>query len=245
MDEISLSPYNYIKKVYLDGEKIIANGTYTNAEFRGWLLHCNSAIGKVFNLENPIKKNLRNLLKEIKYFDKEKFLNVYQIVSIIYNSLERIESVEFNGKVNSLVQNKNVFVIHGHDELNLLKLKDMLRDDFQLNPILMQLKPGLNRYLLEKFEQEASTCSFSIALFTKDDLIEDKTGSKYFQARPNVLFEFGWFLSKLGKDKLLMILQDGVKLHSDYDGVSRVQFSDDIANAFKPIQNELRGLGVI
>jgi len=202
MNETTLTPYGYIKKVYLDGEKIITRGTFTNAEFRSWLLYCNSALGKIYNIENPIKKNIRNLLKEIKSFDKEKFLIVFQIISQIYNTLERLESIEFDSKTNITIQNNNVFVIHGHDELNLLKLKDMLKDDFQLNPVLMQFKPGLSRYLLEKFEQEASSCSFAIALFTKDDTIIEKTGTKYYQARPNVLFEFGWFVSNLGKDRI-------------------------------------------
>ena len=35
-----------------------------------------------------------------------------------------------------------VFIVHGHDELNLLRLKEMLRDRWGLDPIVLAGEPG-------------------------------------------------------------------------------------------------------
>lgn len=240
------SPFEDLKNVFLKGKAIISKNLFSRKELTNWLMICNSTIGKLYPTETPFKKELRNLLRPpSEKFDKEVFLKVFNIISKIYRTLNDIQSYQIIENNSGVIQKKSVFIIHGHDQLNLLKLKNMVQDDFGLNPVVMQYAPGLNRYLLQKFEQEAEKCSFSIALFTKDDLVTNKNKESYYQARPNVIFEFGWLLSSLGKEKLLIVLENGVKLHSDYDGISRVQFSDDISYAFKLIQQELKGLGVI
>src|SRR4029077_13843138 len=37
---------------------------------------------------------------------------------------------------------KNVFVIHGRDEVNQLRLSKLLREDFKLSPVVLLDKPG-------------------------------------------------------------------------------------------------------
>lgn len=61
---------------------------------------------------------------------------------------------------------KNIFIIHGHNEVALLQLEKMLKEDFNLNPIILKDKPNNGLTIIEKFEQYAQTCSYSIALFT-------------------------------------------------------------------------------
>jgi predicted nucleotide-binding protein len=50
----------------------------------------------------------------------------------------------------------------------------------------------MSRPLTEKFEDEAQTCSFAFAIFTPDDEVV-KPDKPYKQARPNVIYEVGWF----------------------------------------------------
>jgi predicted nucleotide-binding protein len=139
---------------------------------------------------------------------------------------------------------KNVFVIHGHDELNTRRLTQLLQNQFYLNPIAMLSKPGMSRPLIEKFEEEAQTCSFAFGLFTPDDEIVN-FANRYRQARPNVIYEVGWFIGRLGKHRVVLLLKQGTNIHSDLDGVSRIPFSDNVEDKFLDIQKELKAAKII
>lgn len=139
---------------------------------------------------------------------------------------------------------KNIFVIHGHDELNTRRLTQLLQNQFYLNPIAMLSKPGMSRPLIEKFEEEAQTCSFAFGLFTPDDEITN-SANRYKQARPNVIYEVGWFIGRLGKHRVALLLKQGTNIHSDLDGVSRIPFSDNVEDKFLDIQKELKAAKMI
>jgi predicted nucleotide-binding protein len=140
---------------------------------------------------------------------------------------------------------KNIFVIHGHDEVNQLRLSKLIREDFKLEPVVLLDKPGRSAPTIEKFEQHAQSCSYAIALFTADDHITTKTGDQYWQPRPNVIFETGWFVGRLGKQRVLILLQEGVKIHSDFEGVNRIQFLTDVEDKFRAIGRELEAARLI
>lgn len=139
---------------------------------------------------------------------------------------------------------KNIFVIHGHDELNTRRLTQLLQNQFYLNPIAMLSKPGMSRPLIEKFEEEAQTCSFAFGLFTPDDEITN-SANRYKQARPNVIYEVGWFIGRLGKHRVALLPKQGTNIHSDLDGVSRIPFSDNVEDKFLDIQKELKAAKMI
>jgi len=91
----------------------------------------------------------------------------------------------------------------------------------------------------------AQTCSYAIALFTADDKVTTKTRDEYWQPRPNVIFETGWFVGRLGKERVLILLQEGVKIYSDFDGVNRIHFRSDIEDKFRAIRVELEAARLI
>ena len=139
----------------------------------------------------------------------------------------------------------DVFVVHGRDETNQLRLSKLIREDFKLTPIVLLDKPGRSAPTIDKFEHHAQTCSYAIALFTADDRVITKRGEEYWQPRPNVIFETGWFVGRLGKERVLILLQEGVKIYSDFDGVNRIQFRDDVEDKFRAIRAELKASGLI
>lgn len=63
---------------------------------------------------------------------------------------------------------------------------------------------------------------------------------KYLQARPNVMYELGWFASNLSRDKVLLILKEGTDIFSDFSGILQIRFRDTIAEQFIKIRDELR-----
>jgi hypothetical protein len=139
---------------------------------------------------------------------------------------------------------RKVFVIHGHDEANTLRLRILLRERFRLNPIILAEQPNAGRALIEKFEEEAVDVSFVFALVTPDDLVQISEVT-YGQARPNVVFELGWFYGRLGRNRVCILLQEGSRTHSDLDGVVRIQFRESIEEKLGEIERELDAAGLI
>lgn len=139
---------------------------------------------------------------------------------------------------------RTVFIVHGHDEPNRLRLEEFLRERWHLDPIVLMAEPGKGRTLIEKFEQEAQRAAYAIVIFTPDDLVE-VSGTKYTQARPNAIFELGWFYGRLGRERVCILFRKGTKIPSDLDGITRIEFEDSIDEKTLEIEKELREAGLL
>lgn len=142
-------------------------------------------------------------------------------------------------------QEKNcIFIVHGHDELNLLRAKELVRDRWDLEAVVLSGQPGKGRTLVEKFEEEAQRASFAFVLLTPDDVITQGK-NQYGQARPNVIFELGWFYGRLGRERVCILFKNGTKIHSDLDGVSRIEFQDSVTEITTEIESELVAVDIL
>ena len=64
----------------------------------------------------------------------------------------------------SLRHKENVFIIHGRDEAKWRELKDIVKSEFRLNPIVLFEQPDAGcQTVIEKFEHYAQTCTYAIA----------------------------------------------------------------------------------
>jgi predicted nucleotide-binding protein len=136
---------------------------------------------------------------------------------------------------------KKVFIIHGHDEAKRRELEAMLTAQFGLVPIVLAEQPnaGANT-IIEKFEHYAPMCSFAFALFTPDDQVS-VAGTPYLQARPNVIWELGWFCAELGRPNVMLILKEGTEVFSDFGGIVQHRFRTNVVERFVDIERDLRG----
>lgn len=133
-----------------------------------------------------------------------------------------------------------VFVVHGHDEAAQLKVARFI-ETLDLKPIILHEQANKGRTLIEKFEANANV-GFAVVILTADDegrargVAETKN-----RARQNVIFEWGFFIGKLGREKVCA-LYDGVEKPSDVDGVAWVSL--DKAGAWKMgLVRELKAAG--
>jgi predicted nucleotide-binding protein len=131
-----------------------------------------------------------------------------------------------------------IFVVHGHDELNLLRLKELIRERWKVESIVLAGEPGRGRTIIEKFEEEAQRATFAFVLMSPDDQVA-VAGGEYAQSRPNVIFELGWFYGRLGRERVCILFKKGTKIHSDLDGVSRIEFSSSVTEKIEEIEREL------
>jgi predicted nucleotide-binding protein len=137
-----------------------------------------------------------------------------------------------------------VFIIHGHDQTNLLRLERLLKERYKLHPIILADAASKGLTLIEKFEAVAKDASYSVALMTPDDLVAAGTGS-VAQARPNVIFELGWFYGRLGRSRVTILMKKGTQIHSDLNGIVRIEFVDKVDECIVEFERELRGAGML
>lgn len=147
---------------------------------------------------------------------------------------------------NRVLNSKQIFIIHGHNEAKRRELSSMLKDRFGLEAIILSEQPDQGLTIIEKFEKYAAQCSYAFALFTPDDIVSDGD-TEYFQARPNVIFELGWFYANLGRSRVCILDQASEKsrIFSDLQGVMRVQFKENISEKYLEIERELKSVGII
>lgn len=100
------------------------------------------------------------------------------------------------------------------------------------------------RTVIEKFEAEAANCAFAFALLTPDDQVRTGAG-EHTQARPNVVFELGWFYAKLGRNRVVLLVKKGMTIHSDLAGIERYEFVDDVREKAIQIEDELVDAGLL
>lgn len=129
------------------------------------------------------------------------------------------------GNVSSL-QNEHsapkgsVFLVHGHNELVLQETARFLEKLGLLVVVLREL-PNSGRSIIEKFV-EHSNVEYAVVLLTGDDYGRSGKGNENKlnpRARQNVVFELGFFIGKLGRDKVCTLYEPDVEIPSDYSGV--------------------------
>ncbi|MGN0700497.1 MAG: TIR domain-containing protein [Oscillospiraceae bacterium] len=111
-----------------------------------------------------------------------------------------------------------VFIVHGHDEA-LKEAVARLVEKQSIIPIVLNEQANRGQTIIEKLEGY-SNVGGAICLFTPDDEGHKKnTPTMGPRARQNVVFETGYFMGKLGRDKIVIISESDVELPSDMSGI--------------------------
>jgi len=113
-----------------------------------------------------------------------------------------------------------IFLVHGHDSAMKLEVADFIERITGRRPVILHEQADQGRTIIEKFEDHASEAGFAIILLTADDEGGVRgTGRLNPRARQNVVLEFGFFIGKLGRSRVVALYEDGVELPSDLQGV--------------------------
>ncbi len=155
-----------------------------------------------------------------------------------------------------LAMKKEVFITHGKDLKPLNELKQMIAD-FGLTPVVLSEQPSGGRTVMEKLEAY-SDVGFVFVVLTPDDLggyVE--LGSKWSRPqrlrkflktahnrpRQNVILEFGFFVGKLGRDRIACLLKKPVEQPSDMQGIVYLSFKESLNEIKEEISKELKAAG--
>jgi len=212
---------------------------------KGWKKEGITAIEAEEFLESALPK-FQKLIEEIENYEDD-FLPPPKEQEEKADAFKgRIPARKAKKVAQKITPGNKIFIVHGHDKANLYELRDLLEKRYKLECTIMMWKPGKGRTLIEKFEQEAQDSGFAFIIMTPDDLVKIPGKEKeYGQARPNVIFEVGWFYGRLGRNRVCILFKKGTKIHSDLDGISRIEFNESVTEKVPEIENELRAAGLI
>lgn len=140
--------------------------------------------------------------------------------------------------------NNKIFLIHGHGMNYVREFKDLMKSRLGIEPIILYEQPDNGKTIIEKIETYGKDCAFAFSIFTPDDWVENN-GEKYSQARPNVIYELGWFSGRYGRNKVRIIKQKGTDMPSDLSGLITINFTNSIEEVFLRIEKELKAAGLV
>ena len=142
-----------------------------------------------------------------------------------------------------------VFVVHGHDDGLKTDVERFLLQ-IGLEPIVLHRQPDQGQTIIEKFERH-SDVGYSFILLTPDEIaytadqeaLPDDKRTKERRARPNVIFEFGYFVGRLGRQRVCCIYKGGVVLPSDIAGLVYKRAEPSVDSQAYSIIQELKAAG--
>ena len=131
-----------------------------------------------------------------------------------------------------------VFIIHGHNDLLKVQLQ-LLLTRAGVNNLVLHEQADKGRTIIDKLVKEGKNSNYAIALLTADDKLEDgKT-----RARQNVILEVGYFMGLLGKERVRLLVAEGVEIPSDLQGILYEKYDTNGAWKMK-ILKELMAVGI-
>lgn len=81
-----------------------------------------------------------------------------------------------------------------------------------------------NKSNLDSLIRQTKIADFSVLIATKDDILLKKD-EIHDVARDNVIFEFGLFLGSTGTNRSYMLVEEGINLPTDLDGITLSTFT--------------------
>lgn len=190
----------------MDLDALIQNTPSTSQEnmgdFAEWL----------YQVKNIAKKyNCSELLKIEK--DAEFFINS-EIRRNEYKAkiLPRLKDLRRN--LNYMNDHPAIFIVHGHD--NALK-SEVARtiEKLGFKAIILNEQTNKGKTIIEKLESEIGRVKFGIVLYTADDVCADGK----MKARQNVVFEHGYLIGRLGRERVCVIMDENIEKPGDSDGL--------------------------
>ncbi len=126
-------------------------------------------------------------------------------------------------KIDASAQRKpTVFIGSSSEALPIVnRLVGFLGSDFDVHPWNQSFPPG--EYTLTALFQQVERTDAAIFIFAKDDEVTIR-GELGHSARGNVLLEYGLFVARLGRERVLILEEEGVNLPSDVFGITTASF---------------------
>lgn len=128
--------------------------------------------------------------------------------------------VQSKGRMQTMLKtplSRKVFIVHGHDDGARETVARFL-ERIGLEAIILHEQANQGRTVIEKVVAHGDV-GFAVVLLTPDDEGCVKGGAPQPRPRQNVLLELGYFIGRLGRDKVCALKRGGLEIPSDFAGV--------------------------
>jgi predicted nucleotide-binding protein len=122
----------------------------------------------------------------------------------------------------------NVPIVHGRNN-GAKETVARFVEHLSLCPIVLNEQPNKGLTLIEKLERFSLISAYCIVLLTPDDVGNEVSlpGNSTPRARQNVIFEWGYFISRLGRQHVCTLRWEGVENPSDTSGLVYIKFDEE------------------
>jgi len=168
------------------------------------------------------------------------------------------ENEEFSAKYREVrLFGKDIFIVHGRETKPVKELKAILKE-LDLPSVVLHEEASKGKTVVEKLEEYADKVGYVFVILTPDDMgasasrlatyLErhpDKKLLGALKARPrqNVIFEFGYFAEKLGRNRVCYLKKGNPDLPSDIEGMVYISFKKSLKECQHKIIKELKAAG--
>jgi predicted nucleotide-binding protein len=159
----------------------------------------------------------------VAHLQDDKRTSIALLETAVASLEEQIEEEGANSQPNAapqraaLTESRKVFIVHGHDIAARETIAHFLtRCEFE--PVVLHEQANQGRTIIEKFEQNADV-GFAVVLLTPDDEVCSDNEQVVRRARQNVILELGYFIGRLGRDRVCAFKSGEIELPSDILGV--------------------------
>jgi len=221
------------------GQKLLQNRPLSSDDHSAWEILARNYLEKAFGVNSP---NVSNVLSggvyavsfnaTEEYFEERRSENLQTQLKKIEGLIELLNT-EIQLSEGEPIQNRptefghKVFLVHGHDMAALHETARFL-EKLNQDVIILHEQPNQGKTIIEKFV-EYSEVGFAVVLLTPDDrggTFSTTLENQVPRARQNVIFELGYFIGKLGRNRVCALYSPGVEIPSDYSGVLFIELDD-------------------
>ncbi|HPZ61793.1 MAG TPA: nucleotide-binding protein [Bacteroidales bacterium] len=169
-----------------------------------------------------------------------------QQLSILKSAQSSLIDINSKSLNNHIFNGKDIFIVHGHNEEMKQSVARCI-EKLKLNPIILHEQSSKGKTIIEKFF-DYSNVIYAIILLSADDIAypKDENSNNFkYRARQNVIFELGYFMGKLGRERVLSLYEeiDNFEIPSDYNGVLFIPY-DKKGNWKLELVKELKAVGI-
>ena len=178
--------------------------------------------------------DVRNCIRELSSI-KDRLVLLYELNHFRGQTISELKSLPGD--------QKKIFIVHGHDQESKYAVARFL-ERVGLDFIILHEQPNQGRTIIEKFE-DYSEVGFAVVLLTPDDLgggANDPEGLNP-RARQNVIFELGFMIGALGRQRVCALHKGEVEIPSDYSGVLWIRMDREGAWQLK-LAREIKAAGI-
>lgn len=231
-----------IIKPYLTGSNFIVDGYTLNKTIinRLKILKANEEIKTlVTRAQSSVPRNVIMVIRKQDILDYDKYvIDVTQQIFDECNELINVLDSE-KEKIIKRVDSNYIFIVHGHDINRVNEIENFIRS-IDYEPIVLFKEADQGQTIIEKIETYSNKACYAIVIYTKCDYgysVGDESNKK-FRARQNVVFEHGYLMAKLGRDKVCAIVDgEDIETPGDISGIVYLKIDEAGYWKFKLAQN--------